>query len=94
MGAVSVEQQQIVDWLAGKKQVHVEAPGTDLTMSIEGRVFVNSDGKRNFPAVRSSRRRVDDTVEGNITFSYPGVVQRTDRPGSKTDIQEWRGNGF
>src|SRR5439155_23674415 len=47
---VSKEQQQIVDWLAGKKQVHVEAPGTDLSMSIEGRNFVNSDGKRNFPS--------------------------------------------
>jgi aminopeptidase len=31
---VSREQQHIVDWLDGKKSVQVEAPGTDLRMSI------------------------------------------------------------
>ena len=68
---VSKEQQRIVDWLAGKKSVHVEAPGTDLMMSIDGRVFVNSDGKRNFPSGEVFTSPVHETVEGHITFSYP-----------------------
>jgi aminopeptidase len=68
---VSREQQQIVDWLAGKKEVHVEAPGTDLTMSIEGRNFVNSDGKRNFPSGEVFTSPVEDTVRGHITYTYP-----------------------
>ncbi len=68
---VSHEQQQIVDWLAGKKHVHVEAPGTDLRMSIEGRTFVNSDGKRNFPSGEVFTSPVEDSVEGRINFSYP-----------------------
>jgi aminopeptidase len=68
---VSHEQQRIVDWLAGKQEVHVEAPGTDLTMSIEGRNFVNSDGKRNFPSGEVFTSPVEDTVRGHITFSYP-----------------------
>ncbi len=68
---VSAEQQRIVDWLAGKKQVHVEGPGTDLTMSIEGRVFINSDGKRNFPSGEVFTSPVEDTVQGHIYFSYP-----------------------
>jgi aminopeptidase len=69
--AVSREQQRIVDWIAGKKSVHVEAPGTDLTMSIEGRTFINSDGKRNFPSGEVFTSPVEDTVEGHITFTYP-----------------------
>lgn len=68
---LSHEQQRIVDWLVGKKSVHVEAPGTDLQMSIEGRTFVNSDGKRNFPSGEVFTSPVDETVEGHITFSYP-----------------------
>jgi aminopeptidase len=68
---VSRRQQSIVDWLAGKKSVHVEAPGTDLTMSIDGRTFVNSDGKRNFPSGEVFTSPVHETVEGHITFSYP-----------------------
>lgn len=69
--ALSHEQQHIVDWLAGKQHVHVEAPGTDLTMSIEGRNFVNSDGKRNFPSGEVFTSPVEDSVEGHISFSYP-----------------------
>lgn len=68
---VSREQQRIVDWLAGKREVRVEAPGTDLMMSIEGRTFVNSDGKRNFPSGEVFTSPVDETVRGHIYFSYP-----------------------
>lgn len=68
---VSREQQRIVDWLSGKKGVHVEGPGTDLTMSIEGRNFVNSDGKRNFPSGEVFTSPVEDTVQGHVTYSYP-----------------------
>ncbi|HEX8227794.1 MAG TPA: aminopeptidase [Chloroflexia bacterium] len=68
---VSRYQQHIVDWLAGKRAVHVEAPGTDLTMLIEGRTFINSDGKRNFPSGEVFTSPVEDSVEGTITFTYP-----------------------
>ncbi len=68
---VSREQQRIVDWLAGKHQVHLEAPDTDLTMSIEGRTFINSDGKRNFPSGEVFTSPVESSVRGTISFSYP-----------------------
>lgn len=68
---VSRRQQGIVDWLAGKRELRVEAPGTDLTMSIEGRTFINSDGKRNFPSGEVFTSPVEESVEGNITFTYP-----------------------
>src|SRR5207253_1505510 len=68
---VSREQQRIVDWLEGKREVRVQAPGTDLTMSIEGRKFINSDGKRNFPSGEVFTSPVHETVRGHITFTYP-----------------------
>lgn len=68
---VSREQQRVVDWLDGKKALHVQAPGTDLRMSIEGRNFVNSDGKRNFPSGEVFTSPVEDSVQGEIYFSYP-----------------------
>ena len=64
-------QQRIVDWLAGKRQVHVEGPDIDLRVSIEERTFVNSDGKRNFPSGEVFTSPLEDTVEGHIAFSYP-----------------------
>lgn len=82
------EQQRIVDWLDGKKEVHVEAPGTDLTLSIEGRNFVNSDGKRNFPSGEVFTSPVDTTVEGRISFSYPASYAGRTVQGVKLTFKE------
>lgn len=68
---LSREQQRIVDWLAGKRNVRVEAPNTDLRFSIEGRTFINSDGKRNFPSGEVFTSPVHETVEGRISLTYP-----------------------
>jgi aminopeptidase len=69
--ALSEEQQRIVDWLAGKRSVRVEGPRTDLRFSIEGRNFINSDGKRNFPSGEVFTSPVHESVEGHIYFDYP-----------------------
>ena len=48
--AVHDRQQRLVDWLAGKSEVVVRGPHADLRLSIAGRTFINSDGKRNMPS--------------------------------------------
>ncbi len=63
-----------MDWLAGKRDVHVVGPETDLRLSIEGEFFRNSDGKRNFPSGEFFTGPVEDTVEGHIYFAIPSVV--------------------
>lgn len=68
------EQQFYVDWLRDKERVHVVGPGTDLTLSIAGRVFRNSDGKRNFPSGEFFTGPVEDSAEGTIRFTIPSVV--------------------
>src|SRR5439155_21170647 len=40
----SQQQQRLVDWLHGRKQVHILGEHTDLTLSIANRTFINSDG--------------------------------------------------
>jgi aminopeptidase len=85
--ALGKEQQRIVDWLEGKKAVHIEAPGTDLKLSIEGRNFVNSDGKRNFPSGEVFTSPVESTVEGHISFSYPASYQGRTVAGVKLTFQ-------
>jgi len=69
--AISVEQQRQVDWLRGRKQVHVLGAGTDLRLSIEDRVFINSDGKRNFPSGEFFTGPVEESAEGIIQFDVP-----------------------
>jgi aminopeptidase len=68
---VSAQQQRLVDWLAGHKRVHILGNNTDLTLSIEGRVFINSNGKRNFPSGEFFTGPVENSANGVIQFDVP-----------------------
>ena len=68
---LSVQQQRLVDWLVGHKQAHILGDGTDLTLSIEDRVFINSNGKRNFPSGEFFTGPIENTANGVIQFAIP-----------------------
>lgn len=69
-----VEQQRLIDWLDGKRDVHMTGPDTDLRLSIEGRNWINSDGRRNFPSGEIFTGPVEDSANGHIRFSFPVVT--------------------
>ena len=69
----SKKQQKIVDWLKGKKQVHVIGYETNLFLSIAGRDFINCDGHENMPDGEIFTGPVEDSIEGNVYFSYPAI---------------------
>jgi aminopeptidase len=71
--SVHDRQQRLVDWLAGKSEVVVHGPHADLRLSIAGRTFVNSDGRRNMPSGEIFTGPVEDSVEGWVRFSYPAI---------------------
>jgi len=68
------EQQKVVDWLQGKKIVTVKSPNADLTLSIEGRTFINSDGKNNMPSGEVFTGPVEDSANGWVKFTYPAIT--------------------
>ena len=65
---VSETQQILVDWLAGKESVKVKGPNVDLSLSISGRTFINSNGKKNMPSGEIFTGPVEDSVEGHVRF--------------------------
>ncbi len=70
---LSVQQQILVNWLNGHKQVHIRGEGTDLTLSIADRIFINSDGKRNFPSGEFFTGPVENSANGVIQFDIPST---------------------
>lgn len=70
---VSQEQQRLIDWLSDKQQVEISGPNTDLRLSIEGRVWMNADGRKNFPDGEIFTAPVEDSVEGMIRYSFPAI---------------------
>ena len=67
------DQQRLVDWLKGRRRVEVRGPNIELSLSIEGRAFVNSDGKHNMPSGEIFTGPVEDSVEGWVHFTYPAI---------------------
>ncbi len=70
---LSAQQQRLVDWLVGHKQVHILGEGTDLMLSIENRIFINSDGKRNFPSGEFFTGPVENSANGVIQYDIPST---------------------
>ena len=68
-------QQKLVDYLAGKEQVVVKGPNVDLSLSIKGRTFINSDGHKNMPSGEIFTGPVEQSVNGWIRYSYPAIYQ-------------------
>ncbi|MGD8758811.1 MAG: aminopeptidase [Anaerolineales bacterium] len=73
--AIHDMQQKLVDWLAGKKQIVVKGPNIDLSLSIEGRRFLNSDGRKNMPSGEVYTSPVEDSANGWARFTYPAVTR-------------------
>jgi len=70
---IHTEQQKVVDWLKGKKIVTVKSPNADLTLSIEGRTFINADGERNMPDGEIFTGPVEDSANGWVKYTYPAI---------------------
>jgi aminopeptidase len=83
-------QQRLVDWLEGKSTVVVEGPHVDMTLSIDGRTFVNSDGRHNMPSGEIFTGPVEDSVNGWVHFTYPAVTQGREVDGVRLRFERGR----
>jgi aminopeptidase len=81
-------QQRLIDWLAGKDEVIVKGPHVDLRLSIAGRTFINSDGKRNMPSGEIFTGPVEESVNGWVRFSYPAIRQGREVSGVEFEFQD------
>jgi len=68
------EQGRLIERLERSKEVRIVGPGTDLTLSIEGRTFMNGDGRHNMPCGEVFTGPVEDSANGEIYFSVPVAV--------------------
>ncbi|WP_243093342.1 aminopeptidase [Thermus thalpophilus] len=67
-------QEGLIARLTQGKELRILAPGTDLTLSVAGRVWINSDGRRNMPSGEVFTAPVEDSAEGEVRFNLPAFV--------------------
>jgi len=70
---IEIEQEQICKILNTKKHLRIISKDTNITMSIEDRKWINCCGKVNFPDGEVFTGPVEDSMDGHIRFSYPGI---------------------
>lgn len=64
-------QAGLIERLTGAQEIRIEAEGTDLTLRVDGRTWVNSDGRRNMPSGEVFTGPVETTAQGTIRFDVP-----------------------
>lgn len=73
--ALSLEQARLIDWLTPRREIHLTGPDTDLRLSVAGRRWINSDGKRNFPSGEIFTGPVEDSANGHVRFTFPVMTE-------------------
>lgn len=68
---IGATQTRLVEWLRGKKHVHVKGKHVDLEFSILGRSFISCDGHLNMPDGEIFTGPVETSVTGWLESTFP-----------------------
>ena len=101
-GNVYKQQQRIVEFLEKHDEIHIIAPGTDITYRVGGRKWINCAGTENFPDGEVFSGPIENSVNSTVRFTYPAIfagnevadVQLTFRDGKVIESYASRGLDF
>jgi aminopeptidase len=85
---VSRRQDEIVARLNNIREMRFVNEVTDLSVSLEGRTWMNCDGHINMPDGEVCTSPVEDSVEGEIGFTYPGIFQGREVRGVRLEFEK------
>jgi len=64
-------QSSLVERLSEAREIRIEAEGTDVRLRVDGRTWVNSNGKHNMPSGEVFTGPLEDSASGTIRFTIP-----------------------
>ncbi|HYN91964.1 MAG TPA: aminopeptidase [Thermoleophilaceae bacterium] len=67
----SDQVRRLADWVQGREEVRIRAEGTDITLGVAGRNWIPCVGEHNMPDGEFFTGPVEDSVNGEIAFSFP-----------------------
>ncbi|MFX1379928.1 MAG: aminopeptidase [Promethearchaeota archaeon] len=67
------KQETVCNYLNKITEIHVIGEDTDLSMLIKGRTWQNDCGRLNLPDGELCTSPIEDSVNGHIRFTYPGI---------------------
>lgn len=85
---VSAKQDRWIKYLDTKKKIHIISEETDIKVNVEGRKWINCDGRVNFPDGEIYTSPVDDGINGHISFTFPNMYLGKEIEGITLEVEK------
>jgi aminopeptidase len=83
-------QEALVGRLADASEIRIQAEGTDLRLRVDGRRWINSDGRRNMPSGEVFTGPHENSAEGTVRFTVPSSPRGIEVDGVELTFAEGR----
>jgi len=70
---IGKQQEKICEFLNQAGEIRVIGEDTDLAFSVEGRKWLSCDGKINMPDGEVATGPLEDSANGRVRFTFPGL---------------------
>jgi aminopeptidase len=87
-GGLRAFQEKLIARLSGARELRLEAEGTDLTLGIAGRTWVNSDGRRNMPSGEVFTGPHERSASGRVRFTVRSAPAGIDVDGVELELRD------
>ncbi|WP_135228263.1 aminopeptidase [Deinococcus fonticola] len=87
-GELRERQAQLIERISRADQVQIQSANADLTLSVKGRTWANSDGKRNMPSGEIFTGPLEDSASGWVRFDIPATYQGVMVRGARLEFKE------
>ena len=81
-------QEQLIAKLAAASELRIEGEGTDLSLGVAGRTWINSDGRRNMPSGEVFTGPVESSASGVVRFDVPSSPRGVEVSGITLEFRE------
>ncbi|HMQ06788.1 MAG TPA: aminopeptidase [Saprospiraceae bacterium] len=87
---VRKRQEVLVNFLNQTEKIRYKNDKTDISFSVKGRKWINSDGRSNMPSGEVYTGPVENSVEGFVYFDYPSIYMGHEVQGISLEVKEGR----
>jgi aminopeptidase len=87
-GELHAFQDDLIARLCKAGELHLKADGTDLRLSVRGRTWVNSDGRRNMPSGEVFTGPLESSANGTVRFTVRSAPSGVDVDGVELTFRD------
>jgi aminopeptidase len=87
-GELRAFQDQLIARLSKATEIRLEAEGTDLSLRVKGRTWINSDGKRNMPSGEVFTGPHERSANGRVRFTIAASPAGVDVAGVELELRD------